>query len=477
MITTVVASVLLLQSPAAQAPPPPDCAQLLAMEPPARGVAALCAAEDAMRQAAAAPAGSAERVAQWRAAAEGYQRSTDVLQSTAHRIHALEMLVHIYDGTRLNDPAAVERALRALATIDVATAAPLVRLARFQESQKRFESAEQTFYGARQQYPDGIELLREMSRFFARRVLALAPPEPKPTAGGSPQPAPAAQEKYAPDCMQTTFSAPTRGLADLCRAAEEVRLAAKALQAPPGKKLNLEEARRVRTAHLTAAAGLYRKAAAGLGDDEQRIHAYEALADIYDSKHLNDPAEAEPVVRELIALTPGSAEPVIRLSTVQEALKQIDSAEATLIGARQLFPDDLDVLRALSRFYARLASAAAMTLSRAERAAEVPPAPGQPDKDGYYSIGAHVPAPKKVQNVTAAFPAEAKAVVLQGIVILELRLDATGRVVDVRPVRPIPMLDDAAIAAAKQWRFTPTIVDGRAVPVKMTTTHNFTIKK
>ena len=477
MLATLLGSVLLLQSPAAQGPPPPDCARLLAMAPPARGVAVLCAAEDAMRQAAGALAGSAEHVAHLRAAAEGYQRSTDLLQDTGHRVHALERLVRIYDATRLNDPAAIERALRALATIDVATAAPLIRLATFQESQKRFESAEQTFYGARQQYPDGIELVREMSRFFARRVLALAPPEPKPAADGSPKPASAAKDKYTPDCTQTTFSAPTRGLADLCRGAEEMQLAAKALQAPPGRKLNLDEARRARTAHLEAAADYYRRAAAGLGDDEQRIHAYEALADIYDSKHLNDPVEAEPIVRELMALMPSSAEPVIRLSAVQEALKQTDAAEATLIGARQLFPEELDVLRALSRFYARLASAAAMTLSRAQRAAEVPTPPGQPDEDGYYAIGSHVPPPKKVGNVTAAFPAEAKAVALQGIVILELRVDAAGRVVDVRPVRPIPMLDDAAIAAAKQWRFAPTIVDGRAVPVKMTTTHNFTIQK
>ncbi len=467
MITAVLASVLLMQVQQDAQPrtQPPDCARLRAVDPPARGVAGLCDAEDAMRRARSAPAASGERAALWRAAAEGYQRSADVLQSTELRLHALEMLAGVYDDTRLDDAAAVERALRALATIDVGTSTPLMRLAKFQESQKRFESAEQTFYGARQQYPDGLELLREMSRFFARRLLTLAPRKTRQVEGEEISP-PATETTNKPPCAQGTFKTPGRGAADLCMAGEEMLLAARAEKNSPEKKT-----------HLNTAANYYRKAATDLRDVDEQIHAYESLATIYSSANLNLPAEAEPIVRELIALMPASAAPVIRLATVQEALTQIDAAERTLIGARQQFPDELDVLRALSRFYARLATAAATTLSRAERAAEVPRPPGLPDQDGYYSIGGHVAPPKKIASPAIVFPDEAQAVELEGIVILELRVDEAGRVADVRVVRSIPMLDDAAVAAAKQWRFAPTVIDGRPVPVRITATQNFTIQK
>jgi TonB family protein len=39
------------------------------------------------------------------------------------------------------------------------------------------------------------------------------------------------------------------------------------------------------------------------------------------------------------------------------------------------------------------------------------------------------------------------------------------------------MLDDAALEAVKQWRFQPTIIDGRAVPPRLTVTVNFTLQK
>jgi outer membrane biosynthesis protein TonB len=35
------------------------------------------------------------------------------------------------------------------------------------------------------------------------------------------------------------------------------------------------------------------------------------------------------------------------------------------------------------------------------------------------------------------------------------------------------MLDEAAVASVKQWRYAPTLVEGRAVPVKMTVVVNF----
>ena len=46
---------------------------------------------------------------------------------------------------------------------------------------------------------------------------------------------------------------------------------------------------------------------------------------------------------------------------------------------------------------------------------------------------------------------------------------------EARVLRSIPLLDQAALDAVLQWRFTPTFVDGVARDVIMTMTVNFTL--
>jgi protein TonB len=52
-------------------------------------------------------------------------------------------------------------------------------------------------------------------------------------------------------------------------------------------------------------------------------------------------------------------------------------------------------------------------------------------------------------------------------------IDAEGNVTRVQVLRSVPMLDQAAIAAVFQWKYTPTLVDGVPTPVQMTVTVNF----
>jgi protein TonB len=46
---------------------------------------------------------------------------------------------------------------------------------------------------------------------------------------------------------------------------------------------------------------------------------------------------------------------------------------------------------------------------------------------------------------------------------------------DVRVLRSVQLLDDAAIEAVRQWRFTPTLLNGEPIPVVMTVTVTFTL--
>ena len=62
---------------------------------------------------------------------------------------------------------------------------------------------------------------------------------------------------------------------------------------------------------------------------------------------------------------------------------------------------------------------------------------------------------------------------MQGVVILEATIDETGRVSDAKPVRSIPLLDQAAIAPVKQWQYEPTYLNGIPVPVILTAKVHF----
>jgi len=65
---------------------------------------------------------------------------------------------------------------------------------------------------------------------------------------------------------------------------------------------------------------------------------------------------------------------------------------------------------------------------------------------------------------------------VEGTVILEAIIDATGVVQNVTVLRSVPMLDRAAIEAVQQWRYTPTRLNGQAVPVIMTVTVTFSLR-
>ncbi len=78
--------------------------------------------------------------------------------------------------------------------------------------------------------------------------------------------------------------------------------------------------------------------------------------------------------------------------------------------------------------------------------------------------------------VDPVYPPLARSSRVEGVVILEAVLDATGRVDSVRVLRSIPLLDQAAVDAVRQWRFTPARLNGVPVPVVMTVTVNFTLR-
>ena len=88
----------------------------------------------------------------------------------------------------------------------------------------------------------------------------------------------------------------------------------------------------------------------------------------------------------------------------------------------------------------------------------------------------NVPSPKKVKHVNPVYPAAARENKITGVVILEARIEADGRILEARVLRSIPELDDAALEAVKQWEFTPTVINGVPTPVTMTMTIQFSLQ-
>jgi protein TonB len=65
-------------------------------------------------------------------------------------------------------------------------------------------------------------------------------------------------------------------------------------------------------------------------------------------------------------------------------------------------------------------------------------------------------------------PEQARRAGIRGVVLLEITIAEDGTVSDARVLRSMPLLDAAAIAAVRQWRYTPTVVAGQPVSVIMT---------
>jgi len=94
--------------------------------------------------------------------------------------------------------------------------------------------------------------------------------------------------------------------------------------------------------------------------------------------------------------------------------------------------------------------------------------------DNPVRIGQSVPPPAKVRDVKPVYPPLARQAGVQGVVVVEVLIDAAGNVAQAHILRSIPLLDQAALDAVRQWRFTPTTVEGAPHAALMTVTVNFT---
>ncbi len=80
-----------------------------------------------------------------------------------------------------------------------------------------------------------------------------------------------------------------------------------------------------------------------------------------------------------------------------------------------------------------------------------------------------------LKKVNPAYPSVAKAAKASGAVQVQITISEEGKVVDAVAISGHPLLRDAALDAARQWEFKPTILSGSPVKAQGTLTFNFTL--
>jgi len=91
-------------------------------------------------------------------------------------------------------------------------------------------------------------------------------------------------------------------------------------------------------------------------------------------------------------------------------------------------------------------------------------------------VGGAIKAPQKIVNVQPVYPQDAKDAKVTGIVVIEMVVDEGGGVREAWVLKSVPLLDQAALDAVKQWKYSPTLLNGAPVPVQVTATVSFTLR-
>jgi protein TonB len=83
---------------------------------------------------------------------------------------------------------------------------------------------------------------------------------------------------------------------------------------------------------------------------------------------------------------------------------------------------------------------------------------------------------KLIRKVEPVYPELAIKARITGRVILQVTVDEDGNVVDIRVLQGHPILEGSAVSAVRQWKYSPTILDGEPVPVTATVTVIFALR-
>jgi TonB family protein len=93
---------------------------------------------------------------------------------------------------------------------------------------------------------------------------------------------------------------------------------------------------------------------------------------------------------------------------------------------------------------------------------------------GVFRAGGGVSAPTLLSKVEPEYSEEARKAKYQGVVLLYVEVDPSGKAVNIRVLHSLGLgLDEKAMEAVKKWRFKPGVRDGKPVTVQAQIEVNF----
>ncbi|HEX2443027.1 MAG TPA: TonB family protein [Vicinamibacterales bacterium] len=109
----------------------------------------------------------------------------------------------------------------------------------------------------------------------------------------------------------------------------------------------------------------------------------------------------------------------------------------------------------------------------------VPPPPPPPLEPPTKPIrpGGKIVVPQRVVYAQPVYPSIAQSAGIEGRVVIEAIVGPSGEVTNVRVVKSVRFLDDSALAAVRQWKYTPTLLNGTPVSVLLTVSVDFRLSR
>ena len=110
-----------------------------------------------------------------------------------------------------------------------------------------------------------------------------------------------------------------------------------------------------------------------------------------------------------------------------------------------------------------------------DEAALVPPADAKPLPPRKIAVSAGVMSQNKVSGNSPRYPQDALSAHVQGTVVIQTTISATGAVEQLHVISGPPLLQKASIDAVKNWRYQPYLLNGEPVEVETTVNVVFNI--
>jgi len=161
----------------------------------------------------------------------------------------------------------------------------------------------------------------------------------------------------------------------------------------------------------------------------------------------------------------GGATPPTAVVSIALPLSPDGNASEASAGLKRILASPDDIASVAPACWHRYFGHMMMDVSALDPGEIVARIPGGPPA---YRVGKDVTKPSAIATPDPTYPDIAQVMHAQGKVGLWVMLDGFGRVADVQVAKPVGAgLDEAAVAAVKQWRFEAAKKDGLPVPVVM----------